>query len=151
MKKKQESSRVLVGLPHLRYHPAYQLVTWQPHGVLDDFLLDEAAAWTFATEQLTEPSFHRFIDLSQLTDIHFKKGHIFKLAHRRREERGDRPLVRSAFFCDKDKGFGIARLYADLMRGSSLQVAAFRERAAAAEWLGVPLEILESDALTADD
>jgi hypothetical protein len=138
-------------MPHMRYHPGYRLVTWQPQGVLDDFLLDEVAAWTFATEQLTKSPFHRFIDFSHLTQINLKTGHVFKFAHRRRKERDDRPLVRSAFFCDKIIGFGIARLYEDLMRGSSLQVAAFRERAAAAEWLGVPLKILETDAPTADD
>jgi len=32
------------------------------------------------------------------------------------------------------------------MEEAIIQVRAFRERAAAAEWLGVPLEILEPDA-----
>jgi hypothetical protein len=43
-------------------------------------------------------------------------------------------------------GLGIARMYESLVQGATIQVRAFRERAAAAEWLSVPLEILGPDA-----
>ena len=51
--------------------------------------------------------------------------------------------VRSAFFADTTVGFGIARLYEELMHGAAIQVRAFRDRAAAAEWLGVPVRLLQ--------
>jgi hypothetical protein len=37
-------------------------------------------------------------------------------------------------------------MYEELTEGSSIQVRAFRDRAAAAEWLGVPFDILSEDA-----
>src|SRR5439155_1078046 len=54
-----------------------------------------------------------------------------------------REAVKSGFFADTIVGFGMARMYEALMEEATIQVRAFRERAAAAEWLGVPLEILE--------
>lgn len=51
--------------------------------------------------------------------------------------------VKSAFFSDRTVGLGIARMYEALIQEAVIQVRAFRERAAAAEWLGVPLEILQ--------
>jgi hypothetical protein len=53
--------------------------------------------------------------------------------------------VKSAFFSDTTVGLGIARMYEALMEEATIQVCAFRERSAAAEWLGVPLEILQSN------
>src|ERR1700724_3599785 len=50
--------------------------------------------------------------------------------------------VRAAFFSDKAVGFGVAWLYETLMENSHLEARAFRDRATAAEWLAVPVEIL---------
>jgi hypothetical protein len=51
--------------------------------------------------------------------------------------------VKSAFFCDKFVGFGMARMYEALMEGSSIDARAFRDRAEAAAFLGVPQQVLE--------
>jgi hypothetical protein len=37
----------------------------------------------------------------------------------------------------------IARMYEELMEGCRIQVCTFRDRAAAAEWLGVPVGVLQ--------
>ena len=131
-----------VGMPHTRYHALWRLMTWQPHGILDDALLDEMADFTETQELITELPFNRFVDLSQLTQIRLQIGHIFTYAHRRREVHAGLVPVKTAIFCDKVVGFGIARMYETLMEGSSIHVCAFRERAAAALWLGVPVEVL---------
>ena len=54
--------------------------------------------------------------------------------------------VKSAFFAETTVGYGIARMYESLMEGAMIQVRAVRTRAAAAEWLGVPLDVLLPDA-----
>ena len=71
-----------------------------------------------------------------------KIGHVFQIAQHRREAEGP---VKSAFFAGSIVGFGMARLYEELMKDATIQVRAFHERAAAAEWLGVPVEILQPE------
>ena len=139
-------SSIALGFPHARYHAAQELITWHPRGVLDDQLVDEIAAFTQTQEQVVgAPPFNRFTDFSQLTHVRLQIGHVFKVAEERSAARRDLEPVKSAFFCDKVVGFGIARMYEALMEGSSIRVRAFRSRAAAAEWLEVPLEILSED------
>jgi hypothetical protein len=137
---------IWLGFPHARYHATWELITWHPRGVLDDKLVDEIVAFIQIQEEVaTSPPFHRFTDFSRLTEVRLQVGHVFKVAEERTASHCDAPPVKSAFFCDKTVGFAIARMYEALMEGSSLQVRAFRERAAAAEWLGVSVEILSED------
>ena len=125
---------------HARYHSEVRLLTWHPRGTLDDTLADEITFVLEADETLEEVPFNRFTDLSLLTSIHMKIGHVFEIAEQRREAAEP---VRSAFFADTTVGFGIARMYESLMQGATIQVRAFRDRDAAAEWLGVPVELLQ--------
>ena len=128
--------------PHLRSYPAHRLVAWKPHGVLDDSLLDEIIAWVVSAEKNAPLPFNRFVDLTCLTRISLQIGHVFSIARKRREDYKGLAPVRAAFFSDKVVGFGIARLYETLMENSHLEARAFRDRATAAEWLAVPVEIL---------
>jgi len=126
-----------------RFHAGHRLVTWHPHGVLDDDLLDEIAHFTQTLEQIAEAPFDRYTDLSGLAEIHLSIGHVFDIAEERRDARSGLPLVKSALFCDKVIGFGMARMYEALMKGSAIDVRAFRDREIAAGWLGVPPEVLD--------
>ena len=53
--------------------------------------------------------------------------------------------MKSAFVAQSVISFGIARMYEHLMKSARSEVRAFRERAEAAEWLGVPVELLEPE------
>ena len=127
---------------HLWQYSAYDLIAWQPKGVLDDRLLDEIAEWLCAIEETSPPS-KRFIDLSRLTMVAVRTSHVFNFARKRAEQfAGDTP-VKSALFSEDWVGFGIARLYESLMKETPIDARAFRDRATAAVWLGVPAEILK--------
>jgi hypothetical protein len=128
--------------PHTRYHAEARLLTWHPRGTFDDTLADEILAMIEAEETVEDVPFHRYTDLSRLTDIRLKIGHVFEIAEHRRA--AAEPVL-SAFFADTTVGFGIARLYEELMQGAALKVRAFRDRDAAAEWLGVPVQLLQSE------
>jgi hypothetical protein len=130
----------LVGPPGLRHYDEYNLVAWQPRGVLDDEMLDQIAEWATAIEKVFM-SFNRFIDLSQLTSVAIRNRHVFDLAQKRAAQFIGRP-VRTALLSEDWVGFGIARLYESLMENTPIQARAFRNRSQAAEWLGVPADIL---------
>jgi len=134
-------SRNLPGPPFLRHYPAHQLVAWQPQGALDDLMLDEIAEWLVITEKVSLP-FKRFVDLSQLTTVAVRTRHVFKFARTRAEQFTGVEPVRAALFCEDWVGFGIASLYESLMEDTPIKVHAFRDRARAAEWLEVPMDIL---------
>jgi hypothetical protein len=51
--------------------------------------------------------------------------------------------VKSALLSEDWIGFGIARMYEGLMTNTPIEARAFRHRATAAVWLGVPAEILK--------
>ncbi|MEO8350265.1 MAG: hypothetical protein ABI680_00955 [Chthoniobacteraceae bacterium] len=131
--------------PETCYHPDERLLTWCPQGHFDDRLADRIMAFIELEERIKGEPFHRYTDLSGLTEIHLKVGHAFKIAERRRADFTGGQSVKSALYCDRVIGFGIARLYEALMEGGPFDVQAFRTREAAAEWLEVPVGILHSD------
>ena len=136
----QQLNALLTTFPHTRYHAEWRLFTWHPRGLLDDALADEVVGWIGSEERFEEVPFHRYADFGGLTEIRLKIGHVFQIVQHRREAREP---VKSAFFANTTVGFGMARMYEALMQGAMIQVRAFRERAAAAEWLGVPVETLQ--------
>jgi len=132
----------LLKISHTRFHPGCRLFTWHPCGELDDALADAIVGVIESDELFYSRPFNRYTDLSQLTTIRLKIGHVFQIAESRREVSLQ---VKSAFFADTTVALGIARMYESLMTGAAIQVRVFRERAAAAEWLDAPLDVLEPE------
>ena len=136
------ASRIIPGPTDLRQYPAHNLVAWQPQGVLDDQLLDEIGEWLCHIEKVLVP-FKRFVDFSRLASVAVRTNHVFAFARKRAEQFAGVTPVKSALFSDDWVGFGIARLYESLMKETLIDARAFRDRATAAVWLGVPAEILK--------
>jgi len=134
-------SKALSGPPFLRHYPAHRLVAWQPQDTLDDLMLDQIAEWLVDIERVSLP-FKRFVDFSQLTTIAVRIRHVFEFARKRTEQFTGVEPVRTALFCDDWVGFGIARLYESLMENTPIEARAFRDLPSAAEWLGIPAEVL---------
>ena len=133
--------RILPGPAHLWQYPAHDLIAWQPQGVLDDRLLDEIGEWLCTIEKASPPE-KRFVDFSQLTEVAVRTNHLFEFAQKRAEQFAGITPVKSALFSKDWVGFGIARMYESLMRGTPIDVRAFRDRVTAAIWLDVPAEVL---------
>ncbi|MFL6503914.1 MAG: hypothetical protein ACJ8KC_00660 [Candidatus Udaeobacter sp.] len=136
------ASTTIPGPLHVQRYPAHDLIVWQPQGVLDDRLLDEIGEWLCAIEETSAPA-KRFVDLSQLTTVAVRTSHVFNFARRRAEQFAGVTPVKSALFSEDWVGFGVARLYESLMKETPIEARAFRERAKAAVWLGVPADILK--------
>jgi hypothetical protein len=128
--------------PDARYHEEWNLVTWHPVGILTDERADAMVEFLESEEKLCgEFTFNRFTDMSGYTRIQMSLEHVFTIAKRRKEGYAGRP-VKSAFYAVRLISQSIARMYQELMEDSSIEVNIFREREAAAEWLGVPPAIL---------
>jgi hypothetical protein len=140
--REQPLEMLLRTVPYTRYHPEWRLLTWHPRGVLDDAVADLVVATIKAEEYSAAVPFHRYTDLNGLTNIQMKVGHLFEITRERTEAREE---VKSAFVASTALGFSIARMYETLMTDATICMRAFHERSEAAEWLGVPLEILQPD------
>jgi len=135
------ASTIVPGPAHLWQYPAHNLIAWQPQGVLDDRLLDEIGEWLCIIEKASVPE-KRFVDFSRLTEVAVRTSHLFEFARKRTEQFAGVMAVKSALFSDDWIGFGIARMYESLMKGTPIDARAFRDRVTAAIWLDVPAEIL---------
>jgi hypothetical protein len=137
-----QGPRILPGPGHLRHYAVYNLIAWQPEGILDDRLLDQIGDWLCSIER-TSPPFDRYIDLSRLTEIAVRTNHVFDFARKRAEQLAGAPPMKSALYTEDWVGFGISRMYESLMEGTPIDARAFRDRAKAAIWLEVPAQILK--------
>jgi hypothetical protein len=131
---------IRMAFPRTWYRPKWKLVTWHPRGVLNDAFADQIVEFVELTERIQDAPFDRYTDFSGLTDIRLKVDHFFDVGRRRRKAREP---AKSAFFADKQVSFFIAQMYEMIMDKAMIDVRAFQERAAAAEWLEVPMKILE--------
>lgn len=128
--------------PGLRYFPEHNLLTWHPTGVLEDKILDELIAFIHSLEDSIDEPFDRFSDLSGLVDIKVKFGHAFQIAQEQQSRKGGRRL-KSILHSERLVGLGMSRMYESLMHSAEIDVRVAKNRAEAAEWLGVPQSVLE--------
>ena len=127
--------------PRAVFHPELRLITWYPTGVLNNDEADHVIEFLEAKENMPGPPFNRFTDLTGYTSIEISLDYVVRLARRRKQGyRG--PRVKSAFYALRLIGVKIAALYEELMNGSRIEVCTFRDRATAAEWLGVPPQVV---------
>ena len=90
----------------------------------------------------TPEPFNRFFDTSETHKVELNFRYVIHVSlHRRRSHKGRAP-VKSAILATDSTLVHYARLLALLTKGSSIKVRVFQDRKAAANWLGVPLEVL---------
>jgi hypothetical protein len=128
------------GFPRTWYRARWRLLTWYPRGVLNEAFADQVIEFIEMEERIQEAPFDRYGDLSGLTHIRIGIDHIIHTARRRRKVKQP---AKSALFADNPMSFSVAHSYELLMCDSMIEVRAFNERTAAAQWLEVPLKTLE--------
>ena len=126
--------------PRTWFHPRWHLLTWYPRGVLNEAFADQVIEFIQMEESIQEAPFDRYADLSGLTHIRIGIDHLIHTARRRRKVKQP---AKSALFADNPMTFGVAHSYELLMSDAMIEVRAFKERRAAAQWLEVPLKTLE--------
>jgi hypothetical protein len=118
------------------------LILWKPRGILDESTVNEVIEFIEAVEKGNREPLNRFSDLSALDAVDLNFDFVFHVALGRRLSAAPRPAVKSAFYVATPASTHYVKLHAMLTDYSPLHVALFTDRAAAARWLGVPLETL---------
>jgi hypothetical protein len=132
-----------VKLPaHVLFRKEWSLILWKPQGILDEAVVSEIIAFIETAERRTIRPFNRFTDLSALDMVDLDFKFVFQVALGRRLSAIPKPTVKSAFYVTSRATAHYVKLHAMLTDYSPLEVCLFTDRAAAAEWLSVPVEIL---------
>jgi hypothetical protein len=92
---------------------------------------------------LKEP-FNRFSDTSAIDRVELNYRYVIQISLHRVLSYLDRPSVKSAILATDSVVGHYFQLHAIITEDSPINVRIFREREEAAQWLGVPLERLES-------
>lgn len=134
--------------PDVQCVDAAQLLVWRPRGILDQRKVDKMVAFVTELENRFGKSFNRFTDISRLDSVDLNFNYVFHVALYRRLSRRGRTIIKSAFLVPNAEVSRYIKLHALLTDYSPLKVRMFKEYAAAAEWLGVPVALLKSSGAT---
>jgi hypothetical protein len=129
-------------LPDIEFHEDLHLFVWRPLGVLDEAAVNKALLELIRRETMAAQPFNRFCDLSAVESFHLTFKYVFHVALYRRLSYAGRQPIKSAFYVTHREDDHLVKIHALLTDHSPLNVEMFDERAAAAKWLGVPVESL---------
>jgi hypothetical protein len=126
----------------IQFYDDVRLLVWRPRGVLNEAALKHIRELIGDLEATSNEPFNRFTDGQALDAIDLNLRYVFDFALFRRLSYAGRPPVKSAILVSSPTLAHYSKLHEMLTRGSSIKVRIFEEREAAAQWLGVPVELL---------
>ena len=129
--------------PDVQFHEDIRLLVWKPHGVLNEATLKQIRELIGDLEATSDEPFNRFSDGQALDAIDLNFRYVFDFALFRRLAYAGRPPVKSAILVSSLALAHYSKLHEMLTRGSSIKVRIFEDLEVAANWLGVPVELLK--------
>src|SRR6267378_6909446 len=128
--------------PEIEFHSDIRLLVYRPRGLINEAAINKVVSAIEDLEAATQEPFNRFSDTSETHEVELNFRYIIHVSlHRRLSHKGRAP-VKSAILATDSTLVHYARLLALLTQGSSIKVQVFQGRKEAAQWLGVPLELL---------
>jgi hypothetical protein len=130
--------------PELKFYEDIHLLIYRPHGVIDEAAVKKVVSVLEDLEAKLERPFNRFSDTLAADDVELNFKYVIQFSLCRRMSYAGHPPVKSAILATDETMIHYARLHALLTQGSPINVRVFKDRQEAADWLGVPLERLET-------
>jgi hypothetical protein len=129
--------------PDVQFHEDVRLLVWKPHGVLNEAALKQIRELIGDLEATSDEPFNRFTDSQALEAIDLNFRYVFDFSLFRRLAYAGRPPVKSAILVSSLALAHYSKMHELLTRHSSIEVRIFEDRGVAANWLGVPVELLK--------
>lgn len=126
----------------IQFHQDVRLLMWRPRGLLNEAALKHVMTLLGDLEATSDEPFNRFTDTTAADAIDLNFRYVFDFSLFRRLSYAGRPPVKSAILVTRVTFAHYSKLHELLTRGSSIKARIFEDREAAAEWLGVPVELL---------
>jgi hypothetical protein len=131
--------------PDVEFHEDVRLLVWRPRGLLNRAAVNRIITVIGELETTLKEPFNRFADTLEADAVDLNFEHIIRVSLYRRSFYGNRPPIKTAILATDATAIHYFRLHALLTQGSPIKVRIFEECEAAAQWLGVPLEFLQTD------
>ena len=128
--------------PDIEFHQDIRLLIYRPKGLINEAEINRVIGVIEGIEAASQEPFNRFSDTSETHEVELNFQYVIQVSlHRRLAHKGRVP-VKSAILATDSTLIHYARLLAVLTQGSSINVRVFQNREEAAQWLGVPVEVL---------
>jgi|SRR5262245_30123611 len=128
--------------PDLDFHDDIRVLIYRPKGLINEAEINRVIGVIEGIEAASQKPFNRFSDTSETHEVELNFQYVIQASlHRRLSHKGRAP-VKSAILATDSTLIHYARMLALLTEGSSIKVRVFQSREEAAQWLGVPLELL---------
>ena len=129
--------------PDVEFNEDIRLLIYRPRGLIDQAAVNKIIAVIEEIEAATREPFNRFSDASETHEVELNFRYVIEVSLHRRQAHAGRVPVKSAILATDSSIIHYARLLILLTEGSSIKVRVFQDRAEAAQWLGVRVELLK--------
>ena len=128
--------------PGVEFHEDIGLLIYRPRGSLDRAAINKIISLIGELEFTLKKPFNRFLDTTAADAVDLNVEYIRGVSLYRRRFYGNRPAIKTAILATHSAVADYGRLHASLTEGTPINVRVFEDRKGAAQWLGVPPELL---------
>jgi len=128
--------------PDVEFHEDICLLIHRPRGLLNRSAVNKIISLIGELEFTLKKPFNRFLDTAAAGAIDLNLEYIRRVSLYRRRVYGNRPAIKTAILATDSTMADYGRLHASLTQDSPINVRVFQDRKEAAQWLGVPVELL---------
>jgi len=132
--------------PDVQFHKNACLLVYRPRGLLNESAINKVLSALEDLEAELQEPFNRFSDTVAADEIELNFKYVIQFSLHRRLSYAGHPPVKSAILATDSTMIHYAKLHALLTQGSPINVRIFKDRKEAAKWLGVPVELLVTQA-----
>jgi hypothetical protein len=128
--------------PDIEFYEDVHLLVWRPRGLVNKTAVNKIITVLGELETTLKEPFNRFADTVQADAVDLNFEYIIRVSLYRRLVYGKRPPIKSAILATDSTLVHYGKVHALLTEGSPIKARVFQDRKEAAEWLGVPIELL---------
>jgi len=128
--------------PDIQFHEDVRLLVYRPRGLLNEASVNKIIQIVEDLEARFEEPFNRFFDTLGHDEVELNYRYVIQISLHRVLSYFDRPPVKSAILATDSAIIHYCQLHAIITKDSPINVRIFKEREEAAQWLGVPLQLL---------
>jgi len=130
----------------VEFHEDVRLLVYRPRGLVNKAAVNKIISVVGELETTLKEPFNRFSDTMAADAVDLNFEHIIYVSLYRRRFYGTRPPIKSAILATDSTLIHYGKVHALLTQGSPIKVRVFQNRKEAAQWLGVPIDLLTPSA-----
>ena len=132
-------------LPYVEFYEDIHLFVYRPIGLMSEESVNKIVSVIEDLEAKVQEPFNRFFDTLGHDEVELNFRNVIQISLHRRLSYAGRPPIKSAILATDSTIIHYGKLHAVLTQGSPINVRIFKDRNQAAQWLGVPVELLTPD------